>query len=442
MGRNSKQRRDAKRRKARGRSDRAGFGVGPPGIGPFGSPFEQAGPTRADQLALADLLVVREVRLLMGGALDNDVVDGRAKSLIRSAKPAPVSLVTEALDAVLARLLATVVESGWCPSDLGELVTRRVGAEHLPGLVSLLADDARRTTGLSPAWRAQLDTLGPATRAWADPLDGLTAGLRLAAVLAGLPDVPRTIPRISTSPLRHNTGRSDDGHRKLATVRALLAKAESSQYDEEAESLSAKAQELISRYALERLLASHDDTGGADPGVVARRLWLDAPYVMAKAMLVSEVALANRCRAVASEKLGFCTVIGDPGDLDAVELLSTSLLVQGSAAMVRHGRQVDHRGASRTRSFRHSFLVSYAVRIGERLARTAEEVVRSSEDVSRLLPVLRDQEARVSEAFDNLFPHVVEKETTVTNHQGWRAGMIAADQATLDFRTQVGSGAS
>src|SRR5438552_3000516 len=57
-----------------------------------------------------------------------------------------------------------------------------------------------------------------------------------------------------------------------------------------------------------------------------------------------------------------------PADLDAVELLFTSLLVQANAAMIRAGGKKDEYGRSRTRSFRQSFLVPYAIRIGERLA--------------------------------------------------------------------------
>jgi hypothetical protein len=89
--------------------------------------------------------------------------------------------------------------------------------------------------------------------------------------------------------------------------------------------------------------------GHAGP-VTARRLWIDQPYVSAKSMLVHAVAEANRCQSVLSESLGFCTLIGEPADLEAVELLVTSLLVQANAAMLRYGQQADRRGASRTRS--------------------------------------------------------------------------------------------
>ena len=61
-------------------------------------------------------------------------------------------------------------------------------------------------------------------------------------------------------------------------------------------------------------------------------------------------------------------MIGFSADLDAVELLFTSLLVQASAALQRAGGKRDAAGRSRTRSFRQSFLVAYAVRIGERLS--------------------------------------------------------------------------
>jgi len=67
---------------------------------------------------------------------------------------------------------------------------------------------------------------------------------------------------------------------------------------------------------------------------------MDAPYTTAKAHLVQVVATANRCRAVWSEKLGFITVVGAETDLDLVELLSTSLLVQANRAMLGAGRHI------------------------------------------------------------------------------------------------------
>ena len=65
-----------------------------------------------------------------------------------------------------------------------------------------------------------------------------------------------------------------------------------------------------------------------------RRIGIDDPYARARVTLLSEVARANRCLAVWSRGLGFATVFGDAGDLDAVEVLYTSLLVQATRAMV------------------------------------------------------------------------------------------------------------
>jgi hypothetical protein len=227
--------------------------------------------------------------------------------------------------------------------------------------------------------------------------------------------------------------------RKLATVRGLLAKAESTTYDEEAEALSAKAQELISRYALERLLEEAAGTAGPGPAG-ARRLWLDPPYVGAKAQLVHEVAQANTCRAVLSDPPGACTVVGEAADLEAVELLVTSLLVQAGQAMLRHGRRVDASGASRTRSFRHSFLMSFAVRIGERLRETAEEVLHESGHERDLLPVLRSKQLAVEEAFAELVPTTVTRRRSASSAAGWQAGQAAADLASLDVRRPLRAG--
>jgi hypothetical protein len=224
----------------------------------------------------------------------------------------------------------------------------------------------------------------------------------------------------------------------LARVRSLLAKAESTEFPEEAEALSAKAQELISRYALDRLtLAEHH--GHDDDQVTTARLWIDPPYLLAKAKLIGVVARANRCRAVLTQDFGFSTVVGDAADVEAVELLSTSLLVQASSAMLGHGSVVDGYGTSRTRSFRQSFLVSFAIRIGERLEAATEKATADTGRAGELVPLLRRQAERVDAAVDAMFPRLTSFGPSVSNGLGWAAGRAAADLARLDIRLQVSS---
>jgi hypothetical protein len=124
-----------------------------------------------------------------------------------------------------------------------------------------------------------------------------------------------------------------------------------------------------------------------------------------------------------------------------VEVLSTSLLVHASGAMVAAGRQLDWSGQSRTKSFRQSFLVSYATRIGERL--TAADAATSAAMESelgdgRLLPVLAARTQEVENLFESLFPQVRSKRVSVSNNAGWGAGRVAADLANLDVRRAVG----
>ncbi|MDP9444147.1 MAG: hypothetical protein M3P83_07300 [Actinomycetota bacterium] len=197
-----------------------------------------------------------------------------------------------------------------------------------------------------------------------------------------------------------------------------------------------KAQELISRYALDRLVeeAVDDSAAGA---VVARRLWIDPPYVLGKAALIDAVARENRCRSVTTDDLGFCTMVGEARDLDGVELLVTSLLVQADAAMLRCGRQQDWRGRSRTTSFRRSFLFAFAARIGERLAAANQGVLAESGRIDQLLPVLRRRGERVDAAVEELFPRLVSRETSISNSHGWAAGRAAADLALLDTNLRI-----
>ena len=118
----------------------------------------------------------------------------------------------------------------------------------------------------------------------------------------------------------------------LRKVTSLLAKAESTTFPDEAEALTAKAQQLMTRHAIDR--AQLDAGRGDEPVAGGRRLPIDDPYANARYLLLAAVAAANRCRAVLTKQWGFSTVFGDEDDLDTVELLFTSLLVQATRAMV------------------------------------------------------------------------------------------------------------
>ncbi len=339
--------------------------------------------------------------------------------------------LAEAADRIGPQLIGRACRGGWLPEDLQQAARRRLDEFAGAYLLDALAAYAGQFTAVHPDWLAQLDAVG-AARWWTEsephlpqwaakhiltPSEAVTAVIEAFGLLKTLPVVTVVLPAPGTPlerPVRHHAD-----EKKLGRVRALLAKAESSTFPEEAEALSAKAQELMTRHALDRVLV--EATAAAPEQPAARRIWLDTPYTDAKSLLVHVVAKANRCRAIFDARWDFVTVVGDEDDLDAVELLTTSLLVQASRAMIADP-------AGRSRDFRKSFLVSYATRIGERLERAAEATIAREPGV---LPVLASREKQVAATFTELFPEVVNKSVTVRSHEGWGAGRAAADRARL-----------
>ncbi len=369
--------------------------------------------------------------------------------------------VEVAVQLAVVPLVTATWERGWSPDDLHQLVRRRLDAAAVGYLVDAIADESQRyaKATVPQRWWDELQHI--AAVVWWQPdrghllqwasrhghsvADALATVIEVLSLMLSLPVLPRLVrppgqhPVTGTAPPRRGVDQ-----KVLARVRGLLAKAESTTFPEEAEALSAKAQELMSRHCLERLVVdAADSASGLDPHpAAARRLWLDNPYVAAKALLVGAVAEANRCRTVLSEKLGFTTVLGDEVDLEVVELLTTSLLVQATRAMVSAGSQTTRTGRSRTRSYRQSFLVAYATRIGERLAAARDAGAAAVPDPARLLPVLAAREQVVDELFESMFPESVSRSFSVGNAAGWHAGRAAADLAVLDTRRSVASGDS
>ena len=421
MGVNNKQRRAAKKRKA-GHRPR-----------PTGS-WDVFIPEPTPELARAMLIeAVADI------VADRSAAEPLAQQLLRADGRVPPELIRQALRSLLAELTASVVGHGWTPSDLAHIVGRQLGDARVPTLLGLLAEEARRhpATRVSPRWLDDLAAAGPAVALDLRDATTVRAALELASCLAGLPPIPVLIPPPGTAG-GERAGSTTPETKLLAKVRALLAKAEATEYDEEAEALSAKAQELVSRHALERLLDGSDQRDVTDGAVMSsRRIWIEPPYVFAKALLVAAVAEANRCRSVVSEALGFCTVVGQESDLAAVDVLVTSLLLQAGTAMRRHGRQLDSTGTSRTRSFRQSFLVAYAGRIRERLQSAADDAVQSTGRAGELVPALHRQAERLNAATEAMFPELTQRAAAVGNARGWVAGRAAADAARLNTDPQL-----
>lgn len=221
----------------------------------------------------------------------------------------------------------------------------------------------------------------------------------------------------------------------LAKIRALLAKAESTTFPHEAEALTAKAQELLGRHRIDEAALGNGHGNGPN----GRRIWLDAPYTSAKFALLAAVARANRCTAIRLGGIDVCHVVGFPSDLEVVEVLHTSLLVQATTAMAAAGRQVDARGRSRTRSFRQSFLVGFAARIGQRLrdANAAGEADGVAAHGPDLLPVLARRSQEVDVAVAEAFPHLRRSRAATSNGAGLAAGVAAADRADLSVRRRL-----
>lgn len=429
-------------RKGRGRRRSGGRAFGHTSEA-WAGPAPGASPAQVVSAAVDALVLGRE----------GSGVDLAAARLADTEDAAWAEAVERAVRTALLGAVASAWTRGWQPAETVRQADRTLG----PVAASVCADTvtadlARHSPDtVDPRWTAQVHGLG-ASSEWGGRGDYLAhlgaehgllrfevveATLRLLAALRVLPPMHRLCPPPGTfRPGRKGSSQAaaQVDQAKLARVRALLAKAESTEFPREAEALSARAQELMARHSIDRALLA-EEPGHSPEATAGRRLAVDAPYDEHKAVLLHEVAEANHCRAVWDRDLGLCTVMGFPGDVDAVELMFTSLLVQAETAMRAGGSVRDRSGRAAGRDFRSSFMSAFAVRVGERLAESARTATRAAaaETGTDLVPVFaareREVEKAVSEAFGELTYSRVRGPSSA---DGWYEGRAAADAASLD----------
>lgn len=376
----------------------------------------------------------------------------------------------------LGELLDGAWDVGWQPGDLHSYVARHWDALTVKVLGDAMAADlARYATGtVDERWQAQLAEAA-ATRWWPPDVNHLAAragntaggwpavhaswGI-LSVALDRLPPLERLGPR----PGRAAPSRTpvDVDERLLTKVRMMLAKAESTPYEAEAEAFTAAAHSLMTRHSIDRAVldATTDAASASGPGAV--RVPIPAPYARDKFSLLSAVSRANRCQSVWHDHFGFATVVGFEVDRRTVEMLFASLLVQAMVAM--QGHRASHPGIN-ARTFRRSFLTGFTHRVAERLTRVSEAETRAASEelvLAHLQPgspgdpspgsstgpgtgpstdivrLLADREEAVETSVRERFPGTrTMRSRARLEAEGWYSGRAAGDRASLGANSAI-----
>jgi len=456
MGRNSQRRRADKTRRAR-RLHTSGSTSSQPRVV---SPDPTPGPGPLSEAAIEGM-VVAAARTAHGPgenkvAFDRTVVALAAIEVDPSTPARPSAVIAT----MLHRSVTSLYGRGWQPADVAHAVKGRWTLRAHRLIIAIIANEARGTDAVHRApqpWLTQLEELGVfeptrgiivggydnAIAGWArverlDPDETITVGLQVLAQLLTLPpqavliDPPSAWGATNRGTVsKPSASRGDIDAKVLTRIRALLAKAEGTTFEAEAEAFTAKAQEMMTRYSIDAaVLASTATAAGADTGIESRRVHIDAPYADEKARFLAVIADVNAARSIWSPQVGFATVMGFPVDLHLTDLLFTSLLVQATKASAE-ATSADRR--FRTPSFRRAFLIAFAHRIGERLEATKQHASADAAQQygSALAPILVDREVAIEEAVSRAFPNATTMNRRRLNADGWYAGRAAADRAQI-----------
>lgn len=212
----------------------------------------------------------------------------------------------------------------------------------------------------------------------------------------------------------------------LVRVQALLAKAEATEFSEEAEALTVKATELMVAYNIDAaLIAAKAEVREKPEGTTT---FLLNPYGLQKAILYSNLVSVFGGQAIRLSTKGDVKlkVYGFPNDMFAVEVLYTSLSLQVASQSKNVPSNV-HGKTWRT-SFWQGFTASVITRLKE-AKETTEKQATADEPGTAI--ILRSRSLEVAEMFRQAHPRTRTSTSTYTSSSGFNAGYAAGTQANL-----------
>lgn len=229
------------------------------------------------------------------------------------------------------------------------------------------------------------------------------------------------------------TENSDKREAMIDKITALLNKAEGKgTTPEESEAFYAKAQALMTKWAIDEELLKMSGKTSTDK-IVTIRVTIPSTYFNALIHLWAEVGRANDCVVLQSKGYSGrdmkAVVTGFESDVTAVQLLVTSLTLFAQREAKRASAE-----AGGDYYFRRSFLTDFAFRIGARLQEqrnlNVEEV--KQETGADLLPALVDKRKQVDQYMaDNFNVGRARGSSRKYDARGGAAGRAAANRADI-----------
>ncbi|BAU96559.1 hypothetical protein N24_2297 [Corynebacterium suranareeae] len=248
-------------------------------------------------------------------------------------------------------------------------------------------------------------------------------------------DMLAELHAVANDPSTQLTPEQSKAHHRIT---ALLKKAESTNFEEEAEALILKAETLRQQYRIESLLIDsyNQDAKDSSTPIRATRVYLEAPWIRHQFKLLNCVARVHSCEGLLVTKSGICTIFGEPDDVAHVVDLFNSLNRQRAHFMKTSSgaRQAQLNGE--TSSYRRSFMIAYAYQITQLLIIAKEEALSDLADHAPLahnaiVPVLEDRGIRAQVALKDTFPNIRNMTFRSTNSRGFTDGVIAANNSHL-----------
>lgn len=211
----------------------------------------------------------------------------------------------------------------------------------------------------------------------------------------------------------------------LERVRKLLAMAERTENDDEADAFSRKAAELIARHRISpEHLTLHADRG--DLTIEELELGRGA-YVRGRYHLLAGIADAHGCIATFMTKqhgtVGHVT--GYRSDVEVVLVLYNSLHQQMASRAAANRRST----AAATQRYRRSFMFGFAAQVSEMMREAQEDAMASHPDPASIHPVLLDRKERVKDFAGQHLGRIVNARPAAP---AVRDGVVAGRQAATD----------